>query len=1193
MKKTGYIELFANIKKTLISFISITMFVFLGIGVLLGLSWSGMAMKDSLDKAYRKGNGFDVAVSYMYGISEDDAKSFLDNEGVDELELEFKAYESFNYDGKLYEASITTYNDKINIFTLLEGSIPIKDNEILIEKGSSENTGVKVGDEISFFGGNGSSNRLLNVIKDYETENFDEVSDLLNQDCNNLKYDSYKVVGIIEHPYYLSKSQASYGVNDKGLQIHALFFTRVGSFNEEVIKDNYNNLLIKNNELSSLISYSQDYEDRVIDFKNSLKQEAETLNSTSYLRVRRKLDQFLNDAQVKLDEVQDEISKGEIELADASKQIAENKDKLAKAKTELDEAKLKLEAAASKLASGRAELNEFEDEYAANEKKLNEYEPLFNDFKVVYNDFYDNLDDYTETFKNYVNGINDVDSVKQLLAYIKSFKQEYNISEISLIVLDDDEELLTLTVDCAALEYDLRYEIVKDYLLAHPYDIKVLKYAAINSKLILGRINYVEALKQLDKPYSNGNSLYEAILIDMYNASEFPSLEITDDYVNRFKNLCNEVKPIADEFIEETEEYFVDARRQLYEDKIKIEYGKQALANAEYEYRLGYASYSQGLKEYEDGMSALNKAEKDYEEGLKKLNDAKQKFNTSKADYDELVDQAEQIKEYDAAILTRSENAVSPYIKLISDIIIRLKYSLGGLFLIISIMVCYSVVTRNVTNQIKEIGTKKALGLFDKEITISCLAYTLMSVLIGSLGGLLLAIFGLEKILVPSVKGSFNFTMVAQYIDIKEFVLVFVCEIVLMSLVTYIGCKNILKQDAVILLQGKQPPENKNRFLEKFAFWQRLSLLNKTIINNCLGDPKRVIATVVGVAGCAALVVSSITLKDNVSKSFARQYDEYFLFDSFVYFDKDNDQAKKQIEAYFEKNGISYANAYRSLEYIELQDNPKIFGFEMVYEDSEEFKELVKFDAIDGQFNYEGLWIPESYEKYYGLKQNEEVILTDAYGNSYKTNLTGYYKYYSYMLQIYMDSKTYEKITNEEYKPNIYLVSLNGNDYDTVANDLSKIEGFTSMMDYYHYCKQDVDIFTSVSTAMVGVYLVISILMSIFVLLNLYVTFIEEKKRELVVLMINGYSVKQAERYIYSDTIFLTGIGLIVGVVVGIVIGGLSVGSFEGESLYLIHELDIFACITGIVFTCLLSYIMCKISLRKIGRFDLTDINKV
>ena len=114
-----------------------------------------------------------------------------------------------------------------------------------------------------------------------------------------------------------------------------------------------------------------------------------------------------------------------------------------------------------------------------------------------------------------------------------------------------------------------------------------------------------------------------------------------------------------------------------------------------------------------------------------------------------------------------------------------------------------------------------------------------------------------------------------------------------------------------------------------------------------------------------------------------------------------------------------------------------------------------------------------------------------------------------------------------------------------------------------------------------------------FVLLNLLNTFVMEKKSELIVLMINGFTSKDAKRYIYFDTVIMTIIGVIVGIVVGYFAGIGAIGSFESKFMYLLHDLDFYACIIGASLTIALTYIMTKVAIKKIDKFKLTDINRI
>ena len=124
------------------------------------------------------------------------------------------------------------------------------------------------------------------------------------------------------------------------------------------------------------------------------------------------------------------------------------------------------------------------------------------------------------------------------------------------------------------------------------------------------------------------------------------------------------------------------------------------------------------------------------------------------------------------------------------------------------------------------------------------------------------------------------------------------------------------------------------------------------------------------------------------------------------------------------------------------------------------------------------------------------------------------------------------------------------------------------------------------------IYIALSTLMAIVVLLNLNVMFIEEKKRELIVLMINGFSVKDARHYISYDNIVLTAIGIIVGMLLGCIMGSITVATVEPSTSVFLKSPDGLAIGVGIVGSAILAIIMSLIALRRVSNFKLTDINR-
>ena len=116
--------------------------------------------------------------------------------------------------------------------------------------------------------------------------------------------------------------------------------------------------------------------------------------------------------------------------------------------------------------------------------------------------------------------------------------------------------------------------------------------------------------------------------------------------------------------------------------------------------------------------------------------------------------------------------------------------------------------------------------------------------------------------------------------------------------------------------------------------------------------------------------------------------------------------------------------------------------------------------------------------------------------------------------------------------------------------------------------------------------------MAIVVLLNLNVMFIAEKKRELIVLMINGFSVKDARHYISYDSIVLTALGIIVGIALGCLMGSVTVMTIEPITAFFVKDADAIAIASGIMGSTVLAIAMAFIALRRVNKFNLTDINR-
>jgi len=884
MKKTQIKELFKNIKKTFVSFLSITMFVFLGVAVFEGLGWAGNSQKKTIDDNFTSLNGYDLKGYLPFGISKDDIDQLKEYEEIDEIEGYFSCYEYFNHGDYKYLASVQSLTENINKTQLVEGRLPESPNELAIVGGAFNNSLIRVGDKVTFTHGDGQNNFAIRMLRDYVDMTYSSGDE--DKSTENFEETEFTVVGMIYTPQYMSNSRLSYGVSPNGsTQVDFAFFTKYEYFNQNVTGGYFNNIFIRSNKLRNLDSFSDEY-------KNKVKELSDTINTL-----------------------------------------------------------------------------------------------------------------------------------------VLTYANQYG-------------------------------DLVKE-----------------------GAINLPEALSDI-----------MALL----------------DY-------------------------------SLYEGSITQE------------------AYDKIVLMIQNSLEN----------------------STSIEDIPSLV------------LLKRSDNAIFVFGELLSDCIINVRYSLGGLFIVISLIICYSTITRLVNDERKSIGTKKALGLTRREITTSYVFYALIALLIGGILGNCLA-FLIAPLAANSTSRSFNFSSFSTYYNLPEVAILFASLLVIVVLISLLACNKILEESPTRLLTGESEHNNKIRFFEKFKLWKKSSLLNRTIVNNTLNDKRRVFATVFGILGCCCMLVAALTLKNNVAFGFEKQYSEYFKFDTFIHFDSQDTDSKEQIEDYLDNQELTYLPILRESASYSIDQNEPQGGYIMVYFDANEFSKMVHFDSSSGKdFDGKGIWIQESYSKYYNAKEDSVFEITNGIGLHGESRVEGYYKYYSYMGLVFMDSSTYKDVFKKDAIANTFLVSLNGKDIDEVNTSLKDISGYQSIFDYTGYCKLDLDVFNIVSSVLVGIYVIVSTLLSIFVVLNLLKTFVREKKRELITMMINGYSLRDTYKYIYTDTIVLTIIGLILGVGSGILVGSFAISGFEGASIYLLHTPNIFACLIGAGITILLVMIMSIISIREVKTFKLTDVNNI
>ena len=676
------------------------------------------------------------------------------------------------------------------------------------------------------------------------------------------------------------------------------------------------------------------------------------------------------------------------------------------------------------------------------------------------------------------------------------------------------------------------------------------------------------------------------------DAKKLANKYISDEKLE--KELIDELKNIALEIEEliEQDELDYDALEALlgkYKDKIESAWNEFISAPDKAEAKISKAKSK--LRYTKELIAAGNR---EVAKNVAKLADAKAKYQEGLDAEEEIREAMDKLRMYDCSISPRSYNGGVSAVNVIGDTFLKIRFSMAGLFLIVGLLVCYSAVSRLVYDQMVSIGTKKALGLSSREITISYLAYSVIAVLAGSIVGLVLGCVALEPIVYHGVTTSYILYAIKLFFSAKAALVGVGLELAFILAATWFACANVLKRNAIELLGGPEPPSGKHRFYEKWKIWQKLSLMSKTAINNCLTDTRRVVATLIGVAGCTALIVCAVMLNDNINQSFFTQYRDYFKFDCVAYYEEQEDaDTGAKIQSALKDEGIDSTAVASRICAITMPDGFNMFTHIFVPM-QDNYRDFVVTKPL-GETNCspdEGVWLNISYSSKFGSKAGDTVRVIDLKGQEHEVVIDGFFDCYQTRLQLMMSPDKYEEIFGEKPESNSIFMNTDEADLRELEGKLSETEGFISLNKYKENSRVFFNAFTSVSKALVAIYLVMSLVMAFLVLLNLYTMCIQEKRSELIVMMINGYDSKRVKKYIYGDAIVLTIVGIILGLILGTVMGAASIHSFESSASYFIKGFNWKAATAGTLVSAVLSALMMMIALRKVDKFELSDINK-
>ncbi len=515
-----------------------------------------------------------------------------------------------------------------------------------------------------------------------------------------------------------------------------------------------------------------------------------------------------------------------------------------------------------------------------------------------------------------------------------------------------------------------------------------------------------------------------------------------------------------------------------------------------------------------------------------------------------------------------------------------ISYSLSLVFLLVAVVVCYSAISRMIEEQRSLIGAQKALGFTTGEILRHYMLYNLLCAGFGIAIGWLISVFPIEFIVLFILKKNFYIGEIPISFGWAEAGISAGLCLVIFLLTTYLTCRKLVRLPATTLLQGSTPSRGRRYFFENWRSYRKLNLYSRTMIKNVLSDPGRMLTTIIGVVGCISLLVICLSLKMSIDGAYSTQFEDYFLYENRLITDASAGNAEK-FEEILQDEGISYARVQDKLTAFRAPGGSWMSGRILAAESDAALKDFVYLeDEASGavlQLPEDGVLISRKCAQVYGLSAGSTIEVLDSQGETHRFQVAGVINHFLRYHMFVTSSDYYEQVMDTPPEDGVFLLQ---GDITGLYDRVRGVDGFMTIRDNTDQAEDTAAIYMAVAVC-----LALSVVMALMVLLNQIVMHINRKARELAVMRINGYTLKETKAYIYKDNIVLTAVGLLFGCGVGMVLSNIVIRIMEREPSSYIYTPDplayLIACGVGILFSLMVNLI----ALRKIDRLNLTHVN--
>ena len=489
-----------------------------------------------------------------------------------------------------------------------------------------------------------------------------------------------------------------------------------------------------------------------------------------------------------------------------------------------------------------------------------------------------------------------------------------------------------------------------------------------------------------------------------------------------------------------------------------------------------------------------------------------------------------------------------------------------GLFVFIAILSVVTTMNRFIKKERTQIGTLKALGIKRRKITGMYVGYGLFISVLASVFGFVVGNIVLGE---TFLKLQHVYYEVPTYHIVTGNIVwyVIIAIILVITLVTYLSCRKVLKEPAAEALRTESPNAKvkKNSITTK-GFFNKLSLSTRWNIRDIARSKGRTIMAFVGIMGSTLLIVTAIGMMDSMKSYISWEFDTICNFEYKLTLA--SDYTDKELNDLISTYGASTSQTAT----IEFKSKDEKILNTLTINNTEDMLQVTDHDRNPFKMQNDGIYVTEKLAKKYDWKIGDEVewhiVGEDKW---YTTKIAGLNR--DPQNQSFSCTKVFfDTLGDYEYKADSLYTNDNLSNVKTIpgVNTIQTVgnlkDGINSMM--------------SMMYTMVFLLIFISIALAVDIIYNLGVLSFSEKEYQFATLKVLGFKNKSIKDIFIKQNLWIAFVSILAG---------LPAGNWMTDYIFknaIAEDYDFSAMIKPITFigSAIGAYIVCYIINQFLGR---------